>query len=117
MCDAASNQVCGNRACISAASQQHTEKVRRVMMSTLLLHPYEYLRMHVHPAMIAEGVKPRASYLRELLSFAEGVGKIALLISMAYLAFICFERISTSVILSAHYCDMCAAPPVMLVAP
>jgi hypothetical protein len=87
------------------------------MMNTLLLHPYEYLRMHVHPAMAAERVKPQSSYLRELLSFAERAGKIALLIGMAYLALICFEKISTSVIISAHYYDICAAPPVMLIAP
>jgi hypothetical protein len=87
------------------------------MMNTLLLHPYEYLRMRVHPAMAAEMVKPRSSYLSELLSFAERAGKIVLFIGMAYLALICFEKITTSAILSAHYCDMCAAPPVMLVAP
>ena len=52
-------------------------------MNTLLLRPYEYLRMHVHPATAAERVKPRSSHLRELLSFAERAGKIALLIGMA----------------------------------
>ncbi len=86
-------------------------------MNTVLLHSYEYLRMRVHPAMAAERVKPRATYLSELLSVAARAGKIALLISMVYLALLSFERISTSAILSAHYGEMCVAPPVMLVAP
>jgi hypothetical protein len=73
--------------------------------------------MHVHPAMAAEMVKQRSSYLREFLSFAERAGKITLLIGIAYLALICFEKISTSAIISAHYYDICAAPPIMLIAP
>jgi hypothetical protein len=87
------------------------------MMNTLLLHPYEYLRMHVHPAMAAARVKPQSLYLRELLSFAERAGKIALLIGMAYLALVCCEKIAASADLTAHYSDLCRILPVMLAAP
>jgi hypothetical protein len=87
------------------------------MMNTLLLHPYAYLRMHVHPAMAAARVKPRVSYLRKLLSFAERAGTIALLIGMAYLALVCCEKIAASADLTAHYCDLCTMLPVMLAAP
>jgi hypothetical protein len=87
------------------------------MMNTLLLHPYAYLRMHVHPSMAAERVKPQPSYLRELLSFAERGGKIALLIGLAYLALVCCEKIAASADLTTYYCDLCTVLPVMLAAP
>jgi hypothetical protein len=87
------------------------------MMNTLLLHPYEYLRTHVHPAIAADRVKLRTSYLRELFAFVDKAVKIALVIGMAYLALAGFEKIAASATLTAHYCDLCAVLPVMLVAP
>lgn len=86
-------------------------------MNTLLTHPYAYLRMRAHPAMAADKVKLRTSYLRELIALVTKVAMIASVIGMAYLALVCCEIIAASADLTAYHCDLCAILPVLLVAP
>jgi hypothetical protein len=86
-------------------------------MNTLLMNSYEYLRMHVRPAVATDRVQLRTSYVRPFVAFVGTAGKIAVVMSIAYLAIVCFEKIAASAILAAHYCDLCAVLPVVLVAP
>ncbi len=86
-------------------------------MNTLLMHPYAYLRMRVHPAMAADRVKLRTSYARALFSYMNMAGMIAVVIGMAYLALAGWGQIAASADLTTHYCDLCDMLPVILAGP
>jgi len=86
-------------------------------MNTLLMHPYEYLRIHFHPLGSSAQERLEAKPLRKILDFAEQAAMFAFVITMAYIAFFCFVKLVEAEALSSYYCDFCAVMSVMLVAP
>lgn len=86
-------------------------------MSTLLMHPYEYLKMHFHPITSAAQGRREANPLSRVFDFAERAAKFAFVITVAYLALFCFMKIVEAEALSSYYCDFCAITSVMMVAP
>jgi hypothetical protein len=86
-------------------------------MNTLLTHAHEYRRVHFHPAITVGRVRLNASYVRKLVDFVKKAATIALVIIIAYVAVSSFAKFVGAATLAAHYCNICAVLPVMLVAP
>ena len=86
-------------------------------MNESLTHSYANFRLHIYQAVTRDSLRMQAAYVGKLFDLADKAGKIALVITAAYLALVCFEKLAASATLAAHYCDLCAVLPVMLVAP
>ena len=86
-------------------------------MNESLAHSYANFRLHLYQAVTRNRAHMLASHVKKFFDVADKAGKIALAITIAYLAIACFEKLAASVTLSAHYCDLCAVLPVMLAAP
>ena len=86
-------------------------------MNASVTHSYTNFRLHIYQALTRDGLRVQASYVRKLFDVADKVGKITLIITAVYIALVCFEKLAASATLAAHYCDLCAVLPVILVAP
>jgi len=86
-------------------------------MNASLTHSYASFRLHLYQAVARNSAHVLASHVKKLYEVAVRAGKIAVVITIAYLAITCFEKLAISVTLAAHYCDLCAVLPVILVAP
>ena len=86
-------------------------------MNASLTHSYTNFRLHIYQALTRDGLRVQASYVRKLFDVADKAGKITLIITAVYIALVCFEKMAASATLAAHYCDLCAVLPVILVAP
>jgi uncharacterized membrane protein len=79
-------------------------------MSVISIHHGEWVRGH----LVYELIKAGAT---KLFVFAAKTGNIAFGIAIACLAVACFVKCLEAAILAAHYSNLCAITPVMLVAP
>jgi uncharacterized membrane protein len=81
-----------------------------IIMSVISIHHGEWVRGHLFYGHIRE-------MAIKLFDFVDKVGTIALGIAIACLAVACFVKCLEAAILAAHYSNLCAITPVMLVAP
>lgn len=86
-------------------------------MNTMLTHPYEYFKLHLHLANATDKASPQIKRLQRVFALAEQGAKIAFVFAITYIAFCCFAKLVEAEALSVYFCDFCSALPVILVAP
>lgn len=89
-------------------------------MSTLPLHPIEYLKLHLHADK--EGIWAKkdvslGSIFIKVFDSAEQMATVSVVLLVATLTMFAFMQISEAGAFTSYYCDACKALPQVLAAP
>ncbi len=87
-------------------------------MSTLSIHPVEYLRLHLHYEEVRSGLRASlGSYVKKVLPSLERVVALAVILLTAALIISVFMKLGEAGALTAYYCNSCDIVPSLFVAP
>ena len=89
-------------------------------MSTLPLHPIEYLKPHLHSGTEGIWAKKDASLgsiFIKVFDSAERVVAVSIVVLVVALTVFAFMQISEAGAFTSYYCDACKALPQVLAAP
>ena len=87
-------------------------------MSTLSIHPIEYLRLHLHYEEVRTGLLASlASSVKKVCAPVERAVTIAVIVLVAAFVISVFMKLGEAGALNAYYCNACDVVPTVFVAP
>ena len=87
-------------------------------MSTLSIHPMEYLRLHVYYEEVRRGLRAALGSLAKRVSApVERAAAIAVILLVTALIISVFMKLGEAGALNAYYCNACDVVPTLFVAP
>ena len=87
-------------------------------MSTLSIHPVEYLRLHLHYEEVRSGLRASlGSFVPKVCAAVEGAVTVAIVLLVAALVISVFMKLGAAGTLNADYCTGCELASTMFVAP